>query len=319
MKRTMLVLIFAVGLLLGMRLTFPATEAAAWRCPYPYEVKPGDTLSSIAVRAGVNVWHIARLNRLRNIDYLYAGQTLCLPGLISPPATPFNSSFDLRVEYKFDREADPSAKDWVLGRNQTAGQRLNYPLISGDSIATYSDTVQLKDDSIANESTLLFWLARTNPDADTYTLVVIGDPQPLLDLQMEMTRTQTISDIIPPPDPADIPGVDCPSTAQPISKLSVSGKNQVPLLQAELMAGNNIFIPVNIINIDYHQTVEYAKPCYQDKLGFALHHASGSYKLLMILTDSGTIGPPGNRWRQYCGSWGGGGWWSRWRYSWWGC
>lgn len=47
--------------------------AAGWRS---YEVQPGDTLSGIAVRVGLDVQELAVRNNLDSIDHLMAGQTL---------------------------------------------------------------------------------------------------------------------------------------------------------------------------------------------------------------------------------------------------
>jgi len=59
--------------------------------PYVHKVRAGETLSQIAARYGVSVKAIAKANRLRNINYIYVGQKLIIPGLAQavapPPAT----------------------------------------------------------------------------------------------------------------------------------------------------------------------------------------------------------------------------------------
>ncbi|PZR17317.1 MAG: LysM domain-containing protein [Archangium gephyra] len=45
-----------------------------------YTVKRGDTLSSIAGRHGTSVSAIARLNNIRNVNLIYPGQNLRIPG-----------------------------------------------------------------------------------------------------------------------------------------------------------------------------------------------------------------------------------------------
>jgi LysM repeat protein len=55
-----------------------------------YVVKPGDTLSSIAVRFGTTVQELAALNGITNINLIYVGQVLKVPGGSSggtPPPT----------------------------------------------------------------------------------------------------------------------------------------------------------------------------------------------------------------------------------------
>lgn len=51
-------------------------------------VQPGETLMRIALRYGVSVWAIARANNLPNINYIYVGQRLIIPGAPPPPPPP---------------------------------------------------------------------------------------------------------------------------------------------------------------------------------------------------------------------------------------
>jgi len=44
-----------------------------------YLVKPGDTLYSIAWRHGVNLWELARVNAISNVNLIYPGQLLIVP------------------------------------------------------------------------------------------------------------------------------------------------------------------------------------------------------------------------------------------------
>ena len=46
-----------------------------------YIVKPGDTLSKIALAHNTTVAELARLNHIRNPNLIYAGQRLIIPGL----------------------------------------------------------------------------------------------------------------------------------------------------------------------------------------------------------------------------------------------
>ncbi|MBP7145949.1 MAG: M23 family metallopeptidase [Acidobacteria bacterium] len=48
--------------------------------PRTYEVRPGDTLFSIARAHGVSVDDLVRANRIENPDRIYAGQVLVVPG-----------------------------------------------------------------------------------------------------------------------------------------------------------------------------------------------------------------------------------------------
>jgi LysM repeat protein len=80
----------------GQMLTIPSA-GYCYNCnyhPYPYYSQPyyprsygcsywvryGDTLSTIAWRYGGDPWVIARANGLYNLNWIYAGQRLVIPG-----------------------------------------------------------------------------------------------------------------------------------------------------------------------------------------------------------------------------------------------
>ncbi len=50
-----------------------------YSCLTAYTVKPGDTLSSIAWNYGTTTAELLRLNGLANADFVYVGQSLCVP------------------------------------------------------------------------------------------------------------------------------------------------------------------------------------------------------------------------------------------------
>ncbi len=68
----------------GQRLVIPTGYSAPLGATYI--VKPGDTLYSIARRYGVSVWAIAQANGIYNLQLIYVGQRLVIPG--SAPAPP---------------------------------------------------------------------------------------------------------------------------------------------------------------------------------------------------------------------------------------
>ncbi len=55
-------------------------------CNNSYTVQTGDTLSSIAWNYGTTPEDLLRLNNLYNADFVYVGQTLCVPGYRPQPA-----------------------------------------------------------------------------------------------------------------------------------------------------------------------------------------------------------------------------------------
>ncbi len=82
----------------GERLRLPGVEQpttllAANAGPGPgvpesYRVQPGDTLSGIAVRFGVSIWSLARLNGIQPDGILRVGERLRLPAAARPVALP---------------------------------------------------------------------------------------------------------------------------------------------------------------------------------------------------------------------------------------
>ena len=82
----------------GQRLTLPSSNASAPnasnKTSFVYTVRPGDNLYDIAARYGVGADAIARANRLYNLNTIYTGQRLLIPGQTGgqPPAPPSGGS-----------------------------------------------------------------------------------------------------------------------------------------------------------------------------------------------------------------------------------
>ncbi len=70
----------------GQRLTIPGTGSSVVPGTV-YIVRAGDTLTGIAARAGVSVWTIAQANSIYNLQRIYVGQRLVIPGA-APAPTP---------------------------------------------------------------------------------------------------------------------------------------------------------------------------------------------------------------------------------------
>jgi lipoprotein-anchoring transpeptidase ErfK/SrfK len=66
-----------IALLIAVALVFPPAAHAAQTV---YVVRRGDTLGSIAARYGTTAWAIANANGIRNVNYIWAGQRLVIPG-----------------------------------------------------------------------------------------------------------------------------------------------------------------------------------------------------------------------------------------------
>lgn len=66
----------------GQKLLIPKGNSGATppiACGRYHVVQPGETLWSIAMRYGTTPWKIAAANGISNINWIYAGQTLCIP------------------------------------------------------------------------------------------------------------------------------------------------------------------------------------------------------------------------------------------------
>ncbi len=66
----------------------PSALAAPSQANQAYTVRPGDTLAKIASRYGVSIGAIAQVNGIRNINLIYIGQNLVIPGASSSPSQP---------------------------------------------------------------------------------------------------------------------------------------------------------------------------------------------------------------------------------------
>lgn len=79
--------IFVIVFLLSLLLV-PAASAGGHGCGVYHRVRIGETLTSIAARYHTSVWAIASANHITNIDRIYAGQVLWIPGHCPPPKPP---------------------------------------------------------------------------------------------------------------------------------------------------------------------------------------------------------------------------------------
>lgn len=69
----------------GQRLVIPTDRPPAGTV---HIVQRGETLYSIALRYGVSMWAIARANGIANLNRIYVGQRLVIPGTVPPPLPP---------------------------------------------------------------------------------------------------------------------------------------------------------------------------------------------------------------------------------------
>lgn len=81
-----LVLLFVLVFVLGVSLS--ATTTAQTEADTQYTIVPGDTLFRISLRFGVSVQAIAQANNIQNVNLIYAGQTIRIPGVSGPGPQP---------------------------------------------------------------------------------------------------------------------------------------------------------------------------------------------------------------------------------------
>jgi len=68
----------------GQRIVIPAGRPVATI----HVVQPGEMLTRIALRYGVDAWTIARANGITNLNHIYVGQRLIIPGAVPPVYPP---------------------------------------------------------------------------------------------------------------------------------------------------------------------------------------------------------------------------------------
>lgn len=81
----------ALGIAAAIGLTStPAApvQAQTAQCTPNYVVQPGDNLFRIGLRFNTSYLVLQRLNNIYNINVVYVGQVICLPGSTVPGATP---------------------------------------------------------------------------------------------------------------------------------------------------------------------------------------------------------------------------------------
>jgi soluble lytic murein transglycosylase-like protein len=58
--------------------TVEANQTCIW-----HRVVPGDTLGDLAFSYHSNVWHLARINHIHNVDLIFVGQNLCIDSTVA--------------------------------------------------------------------------------------------------------------------------------------------------------------------------------------------------------------------------------------------
>ena len=87
-RKWIVLFVVVFSLMAAPTAAFAAPPPQYGQCNYWYQVRWGDTLSSIARYTGVSAWAIAQANGLVNPNYIYAGQWLWIPCSAPPPPPP---------------------------------------------------------------------------------------------------------------------------------------------------------------------------------------------------------------------------------------
>ncbi|NOX63576.1 MAG: LysM peptidoglycan-binding domain-containing protein [Chloroflexi bacterium] len=72
--------LFSLGGAVAVQADLGQAPSVAAQCRRVYVVRQGDVLSQIAARFRVSVRSLARANSIRNVNRIYVGQRLCIPG-----------------------------------------------------------------------------------------------------------------------------------------------------------------------------------------------------------------------------------------------
>ena len=134
----------------GQRLQIPGHKPPpSPQCGVWYAVRPGDTVSALALRFGTTTWAIVSANNLPNANRIYVGQRLYIPcGRVVPPSPVTNCSHitsprhgstvggkvtvrgTANVEnfwyYKFEYRKDDGQQNWI-----TYDGLKNTPVVNG--------------------------------------------------------------------------------------------------------------------------------------------------------------------------------------------
>lgn len=249
-------------------------------------------------------------------------------GFGAPPGPP-RASLDLLAEYTFD-VANSTALGWTLGQDGKAGKRLSFPLGRG-SVKTYATTSQVR--SAVNHGRPMLLLNRNGYEEPyTYTLVLIGNPELPLSLQLE--RAQTLDKIFPNLYTAEQmqaakEAALCPPSlpdqgikeSRVLTQSLATGSAQSAALRGELLARNGTYVPITITHIDFLPDAQTAQLCYQEP-GFVLlapsHPGWQDYQLHMVLNNN-IAGPPGEGSAVLCAEWESNHWWLRFLRALFGC
>ncbi len=300
--------IFVIGLFTGLFLFGQPARAFPANCTRTYLVKPGDNLFRISLQEGKSTYELAALNNIVNIHLIYAGTVLCVDTAVSEsPSVALTQSSSLVILASYQTKPNDTtdgANQWTLGQNGRFGLSKTYPLLTGDHIETYSNYEHVEEASFQRGDPILWLVTNEDENETAYTLVAIGDSQPIEELLPNNTNINVT------------PGKSLAELAEANSNI------QSVEMSALLMGRDGMFIPVTVTRMDYQTDLTVALRLYSaDGIAFALHPGAtpNSYELLMVLNDDGTIGPPGPGWSQHCNNWQTGGWWNRFRYSWYGC
>lgn len=110
MRRFWIVLL-ALVMLMGSALTVSAQDEQT-----RYTVRYGDTLYRISLNYGVNLYEIARVNNIPNVNLIYVGQVLIIP---TPGTTP----------------PDPTPEPTDPAPTPEPGEIINYTVVRGDYLS----------------------------------------------------------------------------------------------------------------------------------------------------------------------------------------
>ncbi|MEZ4861067.1 MAG: LysM peptidoglycan-binding domain-containing protein [Caldilineaceae bacterium] len=106
----------------GQRLHIPGSSGAPAGCASYYYVRPGDNLSRIAARFGMNTYALASSNGISNASYIYVGQHICIPNIYGGPSYYPHDGHDQHGDGGHDHHGDGGYGRYVVKAGDTLSE-----------------------------------------------------------------------------------------------------------------------------------------------------------------------------------------------------
>lgn len=176
------------------------TAYAQMGCAAAYVVQPGDWLIAIARRFHTSVQEMIRLNPqiAWRIDYLYAGEILCVPPQPAPPPTPTPIIPLVQPLLSFEAEYTiPHSQEMTMtfqAPMTTLGLRRTWSLQANSAVSFITTTEQISSTINGTPAPALVAFQNDFGAAPNLTLYEIGAPNLLSSLRLKNAKPLALTD-----------------------------------------------------------------------------------------------------------------------------